>query len=388
MASLGMMLAGSAIGQGAANYVHQAQQGDMDRERLGMAQASDAFQQNQMDRIIGQQQIEDNPTTGSTDEDRLNQLADLAGKAGRGDLQRKYQGAALQARQKQDLVGLATASRAITMGNFDQATQVLNKTNAFKGIQSIALADDVQQDPRNPTYSIYTPGPSGEDGNPTPGPHVHLTQQALYGLQANPEHLFQWHNMAMNQAQQNDIRQQRVDQSGDKLDETTRHNMAMEAAKSAAGKNASGRLTNEQWRTQWAQTPKEQGGGGMTPQQAHIWAADPNKNSREYWKAMDLGLKINQSGGMFSVDDIERVVKAVKGSPITGPQEPAAPPVAPPAPAKPNLASMGVNPVQGKPGVFADPKGRHFKQQGDSILQWSPSQSKWVDVTAAISGAR
>lgn len=383
MASLGMMLAGSAIGQGAANYVHGQVQGDMDRERLDMTKASDAFQQNQMNRTLGQQQIEDQTTDGATDEDRLTQLADIAGKANRGDLQRKYQGLAREARNNQQMTNIANASRAITMGQFGPATQMLNKTGLFGDIHSIGLADDVEQDERNPTYSVYTAGAPDANGNPTQGQHVHVNQQMLYQLQSKPGDALHWMAYAQNAAQKNDISQQRVDQNGTKIAETERHNRAIEAAKRAGG-NGSGRLTNEQWRVQWAQTPKEQGGGGMTPQEAHMWASDPNKNSREYWKAMDLGLKVNQSGGMFTADDVQKIAAAIKGSPIAEPKAPPPPPSRDPATPTPDGAPdfKGFGFEQDpKTGNWKNPKTgvffRHNAKTGKTEA-WSNKTNGWV----------
>lgn len=397
MASLGMMLAGSAIGQGAANYVHGQTQGAFDRQRLNMTEAQNNFQLGQMDRTLQQQQIEDTVAEGQTDEDRLNRLAEMAAKAGRGDLQRKYRAEAAKARETTQMQGIANASRAITLGQFGPAAQLLNKTGLFGDIHSIGLADDVEQDPRNPTYSVYTAGAPDANGKPTPGPHVHVNQQMLYQLQAKPGDALHWLAYAQAQGAKADQGDRKLDQADTKLKETERHNRAIEAARRAAGAaGGSGRLTNEQWRVQWAMKPKEQGGGGMTPQEAHTWAADPNKNSREYWNAMKVGTEVAKSGGLFTVEDIKGIVGALRQSPIGGPGEtppPPAPPAAPPKPAGgglPSLASLGAKPVPGKEkeGVFQDARGRHFKSDGKAIYQWSPSKNGWVDVTAAITGAR
>ena len=326
MTNLGTMLAGSAIGQGAGAFPQAENQGAMDRQRLDMTTAQNIFQQNQMDRTMGQQQIEDTSVPGATDEDRLTQLADIAGQTGRGDLQRKYQGMSREAGQKQELQSIVGASRAITMGQFDQATQILNKTKNFKGIQSIGLADDAPQDPRNPTYSLYTPGPPDENGAPTKGPHVHLTQQALFALQANPEHLFQWQNMAMNQGQRNDIGQQRVNQQGDHYDAQETHwdnqdnhwqRQDANARKKMAAGGGSGKLTNEAARLQWALKQIGQPDGFASEKDARMWSSDPTRNTKDYWQAVRTGGDILKSGGMYSPEDLGRVVASVlKQSPI------------------------------------------------------------------------
>ena len=405
MTSLGMMLAGSSIGQGTANFVHQQTQGDLDRERLAGAQADNAFRQDQMGRTLQQQSIEDQTVGGETDEDRLNKLAEIAGKGGRGDLQRKYQAQAKEARQALQMNGIANASRAITLGQFGPAAQMLNKTGLFGDIHSIDLADDVEQDPRNPTYSVYTAeGTDPATGQPARGRPVHVNQQMLYQLQAKPGDALHWLAYAQAQGQKAEGADKDRDLRAKRLEETERHNKAMEAARKAGGAAGAsgGRLTDQRWRYEWAKGQVGKPGGFTSEQEAMNWATDPQKNSREYWASLRLAGGLQNNGAIFTdpktgqsnskevLDGLTALARELRGSPIAAtPAAPAAPP--PPAQQKtavPTLESMGAKPVPGKPGVFSDTKGRHFQQKGDRIEQWSPSQKKWVDVTEAITGAR
>ena len=202
MASLGSIFAAEGIGAGLSQAPVSYLQGQKDRMALNQSAIQNAqqqkvwdYQDNEMNRMRQQQGIEDSSVDGATDEDRLNKLSDIAGQAGRGDLQRKYKGAALQARQGLQMQSVANASKAITLGQFGPATDQLNKSGLFGNIHSIALADDTEQDPRNPTYSVYTAGAPDADGNPTQGPHVHVTQQMLYELQSKPEDALHCQNL-------------------------------------------------------------------------------------------------------------------------------------------------------------------------------------------------
>lgn len=216
--------------------MHGQTQGAFDRQRLDMTEAQNKFQLGQMDRTLQQQGIEDTVAEGQTDEDRLNQLAEMAGKAGRGDLQRKYRAEASKVREAGQMQGIANASRAITLGQFGPAAQILNKTGMFGDIHSIGLADDVEQDPRNPTYSVYTAGAPDATGKPTQGPHVHVNQQMLYQLQAKPGEALHWLAYAQAQGVKADQGDRKLDQKDTELEIRDRHYRAMEAVKAAGGR--------------------------------------------------------------------------------------------------------------------------------------------------------
>ena len=384
MASLGMILAGSGIGNGLAQLPQRISQAESDNQR----QKAWGYQNNEMDRVRQQQGIEDQTVDGATDEDRLRNLADLAGAAGRGDLQRKYQAAASKAKEEAQLRAVAGASRAIMMGQFGPATQMLNQTGMFGQIHSIVPTTDPEhQDPNNPAYDVFTAGPPDANGNPTQGPHVIVNQQMLYALQSKPGEALHWMTAAQNNAQRNDQSDRRLDQ-GDRrlnqvdtrLQEAERHNQAMEAARRTAGATgAGGRLTDQRWRYQWATTPAERGGGGMTPQQAMAWAQDPNKDRKDYWQSVKLGGQVAQSGGMFTADDVIKIAGAFNqgkptspfaGSPIAAPEQAAAP----------DFKALGFtqDPASGN---WKNPKtGVWFKTVGNQSLAWSNSKKAWVPV--------
>lgn len=407
MANLGLMLAGSAIGQGLGNAVYQNKQGEMDRMRMDQTMAENAqkskvydFQNNQMGRTLQEQQIGDAPTDGATDADRLEQLAQIAGTPGpdgrpaRGDLQRKYIAQARDMRQQQQILSIANASRAITMGQFEPAAKMLNQTGVFGQIHSIGMADDVEQDSRNPTYSVYTAGQPDANGVPTQGPHVHVNQQMLLQLQSKPGDALHWLAYSQNMGQHNDDREHRTDQIDTKMQETERHNRALEVWKRANGGNASGKLPNMQWLQKLASTPKEQGGLGMSPQDALNWAVDPQKQTREYWQGMRLGVEVAKPSNMITIEDAVKFANALKPSTPGSPN-----PVTPPpgggnettAKALPGhvaqgpdnpLQAQGLKPAPGRAaeGVYLNPKGIAFKVVAGKTVAWSNTKKTWVPI--------
>jgi hypothetical protein len=418
MPDIGLMLAGSAIGQGAGNFVHGQTQGAFDRARLDQMQAQNAqtqrvndFQNNQMDRALQEQQIGDTSVQGATDADRLAQLSDIAGQAGRGDLQRKYSQAAIQARQGQALMGVANASRAITMGQFGPATQMLNQSGLFGQIQGIGLADDVEQDPQNPTYSVYTPGPPDANGNPTPGPHVHVTQQMLYALQSNPKDALHWISWAQAMGQKNTTAQNKVDAQIAHWNDMANHWSAQDAAAmqkaKALGAGGAAKLTDKRWLYQWAQSQIGKPGGFPDEIAAMTWAMDPNRQNKDYWQANRTALDIQKSHGAFTAADLADTLKAVLNrTPIANPTQPPPPPGAPPAPPADHPAAPppppnpkapaeantpqgpdnpiskipGMVPVPGREaeGVYRTRAGGFVKAIGGKYVKWSNQANSWV----------
>ena len=403
MASLASMLAGSTIGQGAANFVHDQARGAFDRMRMDQMGAQQAqqqkvwdFQNREMDRTKQGQDIESTVTTGATDEDRLNELADIAGKAGRGDLQRKYKAEALKAREAHQLMGIANASRAITLGQFEPAAQMLNQTGLFGQIHGIKLADDVEQDPRNPTYAVVTAGQPDAAGNPTPGQPVHVTQQMLYALQAKPGDALHWLSYAQAQGQRAEGADKDRELRAKRLAETERHNRALEAAKRAGGAAGAsgGRLTDQRWRYEWAKSQVGKPGGFTDDKEAMTWATDPQKNSREYWASLRLAGGLQNSGAIFTdpktgqsnakdiLDGLTGLARELRGSPIAAPNPaaPTAPPAAPKPTAGIDFKEMGFT-QDPKTGNWKNPNtGVWFKEEGGQAFAWSKRQSKWVPV--------
>ena len=120
--------------------------------------------------------------------------------------------------------------------------------------------------------------------------------------------------------------------------------------------------------------------------QAQQWAAYPpgvqqninNANRVVGQMATDLFTPEEYIAARQAVPNII-VMPSVAGWPTPQPQ--AVPPPGDPAATPSRLEGYGAKPVQGKPGVYADAKGRHFKEEGGRVLQWSPSANKWVDIT-------
>jgi len=401
MASLGMILAGSAIGQGANNFVRSQTQGAMDRQRLdqsiaqaGQTQKEWDHRNTEMDRIRQQHQIEDQSPEGETDEDRLNKLADIAQQGNRGDLERKYRAAALKAREDTQLKNIASASRAITLGQFEPATKMLNQTGLFGNIHGIALADDVEQDPSDPTYSVYAAGGVGPDGKPTRGNPVHVTQKMLYALQAKPGDALHW--MAYAQAQQG--KRDATDRNLDRKDEELRlknekwlrdYELSIRRINSSGGGRGGGRPSDFQIRFGMAKKTIGQPGGFADERAAAEWAQDPNRGTKENWIALKLAAQVR--GDIYNdpktgsnqkevVGGIKDVAAEFRQSPIGAPAP--APPASPrPAPqAGPDFKALGFK-AHGN-GSWQNPKtGVWFKTGPDGKpLAWSKTKSAWVPV--------
>ncbi len=388
MASLGSIFAAEGIGAGLSQAPVSYLQGQKDRMALNQSAIQNAqqqkvwdYQDNEMNRMRQQQGIEDSSVEGATDEDRLNKLADIAGQAGRGDLQRKYKGAALQARQGLQMQSIASASKAITLGQFGPATDQLNQTGLFGKIHSIAPTSDPNyQDPRNPGYDVYTEGPPDAQGNPTQGPHVIVTQQMLYQLQSKPEDALRWLNYAQNMGQRNDTKQDDLAERKAYHDALLKEREANDNMKMSwhssvgGGRGASGRLPNMQWIYAWAQKPKEQGGGGMSPEQAMDYATDPTRLQKEWSQRLRTGMGVSQGFGGFSPEDVVKNANAIppfQRSPI-GAATPIAPtpiPVAHPKGIAPPEAPAGPIGVMDRTTFGKNPRFPN------SV--WSPKDKGW-----------
>jgi hypothetical protein len=70
---------------------------------------------------------------GETDADRLERIAGMAGKLGRGDLESNYKAKAQQIRSSQRTSALSTAAEALQAGNYGGAIPLLNSAWAPMG---------------------------------------------------------------------------------------------------------------------------------------------------------------------------------------------------------------------------------------------------------------
>jgi hypothetical protein len=390
MASLGTILAASGIGNGLSQAPVSYLQGQKDRIGLNQQLAQNTYQQgvmgyqtDEMNRLRQQQGIENATVDGATDEDRLNQLAEIAGNAGRGDLQRKYKSAAIQARQGLQMQSISNASKAITLGQFGPAAEMLNKTGIFGNIHSIAMADDVEQDPRNPTYSVYTAGTPDANGNPTQGPHVHVNQQMLYQLQAKPEDALHWLSYAQNMGERNDLAGKKLDAQINHWDDQDNHWQAQDARwlKAQQGKGGAGHLTDKRWLFEWAKGQVGKPGGFNSEQEAMTWANDPNRANKDYWQAMRLGGTVAGSFGGFTADDVVKIANAFRSSPIDGGGPPIAPQPGQISPG-PDFKALGFKADPKGSGSYQNPKtGVWFKAgPNGQTLAWSNTKNAWVPV--------
>jgi len=398
MASLGTILAASAIGQGSGNFVRGRMQGAFDQQRLDQGAAQNAqshkewdFKNTEMDRVRQQQQIEDQTPEGETDEDRLNKLAEIAEKGGRGDLSRKYRSAAVKAREDSQLKNIASASRAITLGQFEPATKLLNQTGLFGNIHGIALADDVEQDPSDPTYSVYAAGGVGPDGKPTRGNPVHVTQKMLYALQAKPGDALHWMTVAQAQQGKQEATNRNLDRKDRELDYRNQHWIRADENVlrriHATGGGGSGRPSDFQIRLAVARKTIGQPGGFADEKAAAEWAQDPNRGTKDNWIALKLAAQVR--GDIYTdpkagsnrdevVDGIRDVAAEFKKSPIA----PHPPPHGAPAPASgaPDFKALGFK--SHPSGSWQNPKtGVWFKTDPDGKpLAWSNTKNAWVPV--------
>ena len=311
---------------------------------------------------------------GETDVQRLERLAALADEAKRGDLSARLRSEAAKTKQALSQQNIANGAKAIMVGKFDAAVQHLNAAGTLGNIQSIA-----QKEP-----GLYGVTWIDDAGQPQT---TDVNYQMLAALAADPGELDRWISSAG--AAQDKAEKDRADRElRERIQlERERHNKATEAfaawrAKNGGRGGGSGRLTDYQIKLKWATSPEgmKEFGGDMG--RAQQWAANPSGVQQE----ANARLRFAGQGAMgyYTAEDVINMVNAFQKSPFPSarPGGGTEPPVqAPPATTRPRLADMGTKPVAGKPGVFADAKGRHFREVGDRVEQWSPSTNKWVDIT-------
>jgi hypothetical protein len=400
MAGLGTILAGGPIGTAAGQFGQAMQRGALDRQafdtnaiRNQQNQTMFDFQNQQMDRAKQEQDIENAPMdAGATDEMAYRKLAEIAGTPGpdgrpvRGDLQRKYTALADKAKESGQLKDISNAARATLMGD-PVAVGLWNKQykgGTIIGIQP-KIGPDGSPDPsRNFMFSIKDPA-TGQV-HPVEVPYGFMEASA-----SDPKQFGAVMQRAQLMQQNYSLKDRSLDQKDTQIAETERYHRAAIDEKNAHDKmmmqwkrsgGGSGKLPNEQWRAAWAKKPISEGGGGMTPQAAMAWAADPNRSQREWQQNLRLGTTVAGSGGMFTADDVVKIAQGfaplVRESPIVN--QPVNPNSPEPKNATFDFKAAGFTPDPHGSGSWKNPRtGVWFKtgSKGE-LLAWSNTRKTWV----------
>ena len=361
---------GGALIRGAAGY----ERGKINDRNDAYLAAQQAQTMRGWERTNQEQDLMSAPgQAGESDVDRLERIATLADQGGRGDLAGKLRGESKSLQQKTAQNHIANGARAIMVGQFDTAVQHLNAAGTLGKIHSIQ-----QKEP-----GIYGVTWIDDAGQPQV---TDINYQMLAALAADPGELDRWISSAG--AAQDKAEKDRADRElRERIQlERERHNKATEAfaawrAKNGGRGGGSGRLTDYQIKLKWATSPEgmKEFGGDMG--RAQQWAANPSGVQQE----ANARLRFAGQGAMgyYTAEEVINMVNAFQkySFPSVRPGGTEPPAQAPPPTTRPRLADMGTKPVAGKPGVFADAKGRHFREVGDRVEQWSPSANKWVDIT-------
>ena len=318
---------------------------------------------------------------GETDVQRLERLAALADEAKRGDLSARLRGEASKTKQALTQQNIANGAKAIMVGKFDVAVKHLNAAGTLGNIQSIA-----QKEP-----GLYGVTWIDDAGQPQT---TDVNYQMLAALAADPGELDRWISSAG--AAQDKAEKDRADRElRERIQlERERHNKATEAFAAWKAKNGgsgtgggSGKLTDYQIRLKWATSPEGLANFKGDMGQAQQWAANPG-GVQQTANAM-YRMAGQAATGYFTPEDLGRIMSSFTQNPLPavrpGGTEPAPPgvqsPGGPAATRSGRLEGYGAKPVPNKPGVYEDARGRHFKEEGGRVLQWSPSANKWVDIT-------
>lgn len=127
-----------ALAQGAQGaLLGQDQRREMDWQDQQRAQIRNAW-----DRDAQERQIMDTVTPGATDEERLDNLITAAEGMNRGDLVDKLRKSKEALAEKNRLEGTANGARAIIVGQYDKAAEILNKSGIWGKINRISPALD------------------------------------------------------------------------------------------------------------------------------------------------------------------------------------------------------------------------------------------------------
>jgi hypothetical protein len=247
------------------------------------------------------------------------------------------------------------------MGQYPVAVEALNASGAFGKITRIERATNEagEQDPLG-LMTFYSINPAtGEEQ------HVHVSQEMLGIAAAKPEEVPKWLEYASKASGQRWAQTEEHKRKEDADKEKARHNKEIEdIAKSRAARTASrdsNKLTNFQWRVNWAKSQVGHGKMFATEADAVSWADDTRKQSREYWDAIRLAIQMGKSE--LTPEDIEKTRKRlVVGTGWPSPA-PAAPAPAAPAPAAP--APAAANAPKKTPTLRPTPKGNQGIQLSD-----------------------
>ena len=266
-------------------------------------------------------------------------------------------------------------------GQFGAAVEHLNRAGTLGQIHSIQ-----QKEPG--LYGVTWIDDAGQ-------PQVtDVNYQMLAALAADPGELDKWMAHAADMDQKAKTQKAELEFKKQVQEEKERHNKANEVftawkAKhggSGGGKAGSSRKTDYAMRLEWATSEAGMAHFKGDMGAAQQWAANPAGVQQSANAAYRLAGNAALTN-MFTAEDIGKMMSGFIGNgpgafPTVRPGGAGAPPPdAPPAATGGRLLSMGAKPVQGKQGVFADSKGRHFREVGDRVEQWSPSANKWVDIT-------
>ena len=388
MASLGSILAASGIGQGLVQAPMAYAQGKKDKLAFDQSQIRNAneqkftdFKLGEMDRMRQQQGIEDTALDGVTDEERLLKLAKIAG---HGDLQRKYLLAAKEIQEKGREQAIANAAKSVSVGQFGPATEALNKSGIFGKIHSIAPADDVQQDPHNPTYSVYSEGEPDANGNPTRGPHVHVDQRMLYGVAMDPKDFMNWWSNEQKARQQKDTQDKTIQERADYHKALLQSRERVFRARQADGPSG-GKMNDFDKRVAWGMKELKAGRTFQDEADVMVWATQPSIPTQEA-NAITRSAVEGEKNDIFVQPTTPKIghIKTrgetpprdtsmdLGGSPISS---------GTPAPqAGPDFKGMGFVPTPD--GSWKNPKtGVLFKTgPNGQPLAWSNTKKTWVPV--------
>ena len=391
MASLGSIFMGSAIGQGAANFVREGARARFDEQRFDRAAAEMEQAQKERDYrndVIARERqawdIDSSVQQGDTDEAKLQWLADKAAKVGRGDLQRKYLGEATKAAQARKNRAIAAAAVATVQGD-PKAVSLWNQSGLYEGSTLVGvqpkMAADGRRDPSGDfIFSVKDP----ESGQVLP---LEVPAGLMALGAAEPEQIplilerFQkTRTTAGIQQQQANTQQQNADTRALALLERTRANKAMEAWRQfktrggggTGGQGGGGKLPNEQWRYNWAKTMIGPSEIFESELEARQWAADPNWANKA-----DLALRLKLAGESFfpqgktekvidTAEDLGKDIVKPGGRGKGGGNTP--PKLGEPPKGEANMATLGKNPRFPK-AVWSEADKGWFQKKDGQVMR-------------------
>lgn len=391
MASLGSILMGSAIGQGAANFVREGARAKFDEQRFNQAAAEMEQAQKERDYrndVIARERqawdIDSSVPQGDTDEAKLQWLADKAAKVGRGDLQRKYLGEATKAAQARKHQAIAAAAVATVQGD-PKAVNLWNQSGLYEGGTLVGIQPKMAADGRRDPSGDFIFSVKDPDSGQILPLEVPAGLMALGA--AEPEQI----PLILERAQRTNttasVQEKRLEAQINHWDAQENHWKVQDAnairKAMSSGGGGVGRLTDQRWRYQWALSQIGKPGGFKDEREAMEWAQDPNRANKDFWKSMTLAGNVANAGGFYSVQDLKEIASVLRpaweshrhpGGGGSGGQDV-------PPPAKVDFKGLGF--VQdSKSGNWKNPKtGVWFKVGPDGKpVAWSNAKNAWVPV--------